>query len=218
MLNEEESKHCAQVLRHQEGDKIMVFNGLGDAYTCTLTRIHKKQCEFIVDAVDTTQKKPFSIHLGIAPTKNTDRIEWMLEKLCEIGVDKISFIQTKNSERKKLRIDRMEKKAISAMKQSKNPWLIKINELDDYSSFLKNSNEDVRLIAHVDSQHTYISKLITRNTSVCILIGPEGDFTLDEVRKAKDRGFNTVSLGHNTLRTETAGLIACCAVNTINEF
>ncbi|MEM9340259.1 MAG: RsmE family RNA methyltransferase, partial [Bacteroidota bacterium] len=126
-LSQEESKHCAQVLRHTAGDEILVFDGQGCRYTGILTKVSKSACEFEVKSTEHFPKKPFSVHLAIAPTKNTDRMEWMVEKLCEIGVDQLTFLVTQHSERRKLRLDRMEKKVISAMKQSKNPFKLHIN-------------------------------------------------------------------------------------------
>ncbi|WP_436517157.1 16S rRNA (uracil(1498)-N(3))-methyltransferase [Ekhidna sp. To15] len=217
-LSEEESKHCAQVLRHQKGDEILVFDGNGGEHRSVLTQINKKSCAFNVIESIHNSKKRFKTHLAIAPTKNADRIEWLIEKLCEIGVDEVTFILSKHSERKKLRLDRLEKKAISAMKQSRNPFLLKLNELTPLDSFLAQNDAEIKLIAHVDDSHRYISESLYDNRSVAILIGPEGDFSLDEVQLAKSHGFETISLGQNTLRTETAGFVACCLVNSANTY
>ena len=217
-LPEDESKHCTQVLRHQKGDEILIFDGKGGKHRSVLTLVGKKSCEFEILASDIIPQKAFRIHLAIAPTKNMDRMEWLVEKLSEIGVDEITFIQTKHSERKKLRLDRLEKKAISAMKQSGNPFLMVLNDLTPYEHFLKTINSDMKLIAHVDDSHSYITSIIKPTKSICILIGPEGDFGLNEVESAKKAGFQTVSLGKNTLRTETAGFVACCMINSLNKF
>lgn len=217
-LSEEESKHCSQVLRHQEGDSIMVFDGNGGQYRSILTHVSKKKCSFKVIESQQTPDKAFRIHLALAPTKNADRMEWMIEKLSEIGVDEITFIQTQHSERKKLRIDRLQKKAISAMKQSGNPFLLRINELVPLQKFIDETNSDMKLIAHVDEDYEHLTEVIPPEKSIAILIGPEGDFSSDEVLKAKNTGFQTVSLGQNTLRTETAGFVACCMINFINRY
>lgn len=217
-LSEEESKHCAQVLRHQSGDGILIFDGKGGKHKAILTQVSKKRCEFDIISSEITPKKPFRIHLGIAPTKNADRMEWMVEKLSEIGVDEVTLIATKHSERKKLRLDRLEKKAISAMKQSGNPFLLQLNELTDFKKIISSCETDTKIIAHVDETHDYLANVIKSNESVTILIGPEGDFSLEEVEMAKQSGFQTVSLGKNTLRTETAGFVACCLVNFKNLF
>ncbi len=217
-LSEEESKHCFQVLRHQKGDEILVFDGIGGIHRSILTQVSKKRCEFEIKESNYAPEKNFHIHLGIAPTKNADRMEWMIEKLSEIGVDEVTFIQTQHSERKKLRLDRLEKKAISAMKQSGNPFLLKTNELISLKSFLGSVNSDFKLIAHVDDSHQYLTEAIQSDQSITILIGPEGDFSLEEMSLAKASGFKAVSLGQNTLRTETAGFVACCMINSTNKF
>ncbi len=216
-LSEDESKHCAQVLRHQVGDHIELVDGLGARYEAELTSISKRACEFNVLNEHSVNTKPFSIHLAIAPTKNMDRLEWMIEKVCEIGVDQVSFILTENSERRKLRIDRLEKKTISALKQSKNPFKTQLNELVKFSSFITNVESSEKWIAHV-SEHPHLSDEARANKDVCILIGPEGDFSEDEVQLAISAGFQPISLGQSTLRTETAGFAACHLINVINKY
>lgn len=217
-LSEEESKHCAQVLRHQIGDEVTIFDGNGGIYSAKLTLVSKKKCAFEILSSKIKPKKSFSVNLAIAPTKNLDRMEWLTEKLTEIGVDKITFIQTQHSERKKLRLDRLDKKAVSAMKQSGNPFLPKINGLTNLNDFIADCKSDLKLIAHVDESHLYLKKALKSDCSVTILIGPEGDFSTDELAFAKRSGFQPVSLGQNTLRTETAGFTACCMVNFKNLF
>jgi len=216
-LPEEEARHCIQVLRHKEGDEILVLDGKGGKYHSIITNTSKKSCEFEILKTERVDKKSFSIHLAIAPTKNIDRMEWLIEKLTEIGVDEVSLVQTKNSERKKIRMDRLEKKALSALKQSKNPFLPKINELLDFEDFLVNSQSQNKAIAHVNPDHRYIGDAVNQGEDVLILIGPEGDFTESEVDLSINNEFLPVSLGANTLRTETAGFVACCAVNFINK-
>ena len=217
-LSEEESRHCTHVLRHQQGDEITIFDGIGGIHKGQLTSVSKKECAFEVIESKSAEKKPFSIHLAIAPTKNSDRMEWMVEKLSEIGVDQITFIQTEHSERKKLRLDRLEKKAISAMKQSGNPWLMGINPVINIDEFLKSDSSNEKFIAHVDPGHTYLSSLASPKTSTTILVGPEGDFNLNELEEAISNEYRPISIGNNTLRTETAGLVACCMINTVNNY
>lgn len=216
-FSEEESKHCTQVLRHQIGDEVIVFDGVGGKYHSVLTQVSKKSCQFDVISSEIEPKKLFSIHLAISPTKSTDRMEWMIEKLCEIGVDKVSFIQTYHSERRKLRIDRMERKVVSAMKQSGNPFKMELCEMVNFKELIETCNSDERLIAHVNPNYQHLSELLSINKSTMILIGPEGDFSKDELSLAVENKFIPVSLGMNVLRTETAGLVACCAVNLINR-
>ncbi|MEQ9404512.1 MAG: 16S rRNA (uracil(1498)-N(3))-methyltransferase [Cyclobacteriaceae bacterium] len=217
-LSEEEAKHCSQVLRHKSGDEISILDGSGGIHHCVLDHVSKKSCTFEVKESIIIPARKFSIHLAIAPTKSTDRMEWMIEKLCEIGAEELTFLETHHSERRKLRIDRMEKKAISAMKQSKNPFLLKINELTGIEKFFQSDGADNKLIAHVDSANKYLAEQISASKRISILIGPEGDFSQKEITSAKEKGYIPVSLGNNTLRTETAGLVACCMINTVNKF
>ena len=217
-LDEKESKHCAQVLRQQVGDEIEIVDGLGSCYQARLTAVHKKKCEFEITNQTTAQPKPFFTHLAIAPTKSMDRVEWMVEKLCEIGVDKITFLETEHSERRKLKIERLEKKAISALKQSKNPFKTQINELQTFSSFIKEVKIENRFIAHVDASHPYLGDVAKAATDTLILIGPEGDFSNQEIEAAVAIRFTPVSLGQSTLRTETAGLLACHLINVVNRY
>lgn len=217
-LSEEESRHCSQVLRHSSGDEIMLFDGLGGKHRAILKTVSKKSCDFEIVESKIEPQKSFSIHLAIAPTKNADRMEWMVEKLSEIGVDQLTFLATQHSERKKLRLDRLEKKAISAMKQSGSPFKLEINEMQGFEKFIQEDQSRQKFIAHVDPEHSYITTKLSGFKSCTILIGPEGDFSVEELKSAMNQGFEAVSLGKNTLRTETAGFVSCCAVNSINNF
>lgn len=218
VLSEEEARHCALILRHTKGDEITVLDGKGGKFKSVLTHVTKNTCEFrVVESLQASPKK-FSTHLIIAPTKNADRMEWLVEKITELGVDEISFVATQNAERRKIRMDRLEKKAISALKQSGNPFLPKINAILAFKEAIEKTNEKLKLIAHVDGNHQYIGDIVEANTSIALCIGPEGDFTRDEVNFSVERGFLPISLGSNTLRTETAGFTACCSVHLINKY
>lgn len=217
-LSEEESKHCFQVLRHQVGDEILILDGVGGKHYAKLKSVNKRDCQFDVDRVENQPKKSFYSHLAIAPTKSIDRMEWLIEKLVEIGVDEVSLLETDHSERRKVRLDRLEKKAISAMKQSGHAFLPKINDFQPFNDFMRTAIADSKFIAHVDQSHSYLGDYETEEKSVCILIGPEGDFSKEEVGTAIENGYRTASLGKNTLRTETAGLVACCLLNFKNGF
>ncbi|MEP5614174.1 MAG: RsmE family RNA methyltransferase [Cyclobacteriaceae bacterium] len=217
-LSEEESRHCSQVLRHTSGDEIIVFDGKGGKHRAVLKGVSKKSCDFEVIESTIEPEKGFSIHLALAPTKNADRMEWMVEKLSEIGVDELTFLKTQHSERKNLRLDRLDKKAISAMKQSGSPFKLKINEMSSFQAFVCNQEADQKFIAHVSPKHEYLSTRLKTQKDVCILIGPEGDFSAEELQFAADQGFESISLGKNTLRTETAGFVACCLINSVNNF
>lgn len=206
-LNEEESKHACRVLRLKRGDVIELVDGRGNLFSCTITEDHPKRCAVAVTDVFSEPNPPYSLHLALAPTKNMDRMEWLVEKATEIGVTHLSFLRTKNSERQQLKLDRLEKIAISAMKQSKRLALPVLNELEDFRSYI--AAHPNGLIAHcIEGKKGSIREDI-RLVNCPILIGPEGDFTLDEIDYAFANGYKPVTLGNHRLRTETAALYAC---------
>ncbi len=218
-LEGDEFKHCTRVLRKKAGDLIGVFDGNGQYFTTKIGSVGKDHCTLEIVDQQTLPQKPFYTHLVIAPTKSMDRMEWMVEKLGEIGIDEITFIYTQHAERPKMKLDRLEKKAISAMKQSKSGYLIKVNPLIRFSEFVKNSkNIRHKYLAAVRHGIPTLQKLLSPGHSATILIGPEGDFSENEINLASHEGFELVSLGKNTLRTETAGLMACHIVNLINDY
>ncbi len=217
-LPEDEHQHCSRVLRKSAGDEVGIFDGRGGEFHVRLTEVSKKKTQFEIIERKKMDRKPFYNHIAIAPTKNTDRIEWFVEKACELGVDEISFILTKNCERNKLRIDRLEKKAVSALKQSKNGYLTKINELIKIKDFISKAQADSKHIAVVEQGLPYYGTLIEKHANILTLIGPEGDFTAQESELAEASGFQKVSLSKSVLRTETAGLMASHFVNMVNGF
>jgi 16S rRNA (uracil1498-N3)-methyltransferase len=215
-LDQEESKHCVKVLRMQNGDEINLIDGKGNFYQAKITNAHHKKCEF--EIIKTTQEEPASFykHLAIAPTKNMDRMEWLVEKATELGIDEISFFQSFHSERKIIKIDRLEKKVISAMKQSLKAKKPILNELKAYKSILDNAKEVNKFIAYVDfDNETHFKNELDKVTDTLVLIGPEGDFTEEEVQMAVSKGFKKVSLGKSRLRTETAALAAVHLMNLV---
>jgi 16S rRNA (uracil1498-N3)-methyltransferase len=217
-LNDEESRHCIKVLRKKKGDEINVVDGKGTFYQCLLLVDHQKKCLLRIKNTRSEIHKDYYIHIAIAPTKNLDRIEWFVEKAVEIGVDEISFIITKNSERRHLKIDRLEKKAVSAMKQSLKAILPKLNDPILYSSFIKSDLPHQKYIGYVDIDNPVLLKnAAPANNQYCMLIGPEGDFTETELKEAIVNNFKKVSLGTSRLRTETAGIVACHLLNIINS-
>lgn len=217
-LNEEESKHCIKVLRKQVGDKIQIVDGAGQFYTAEINDGNPKKCSFKVIEVNKEIKSPFHRHLAIAPTKNMDRMEWLVEKAVELGIDEISFIQCEHSERKILKIDRLEKKAIGAMKQSIKSFLPKINPLSTFKDILEKANEINKCIAFVDFENpNHFKQTLSDKNDTIILIGPEGDFSKTEVDAAMHKGFKKVSLGRSRLRTETAGIAAVHLMNLAIE-
>lgn len=214
-LGETESHHCSVVLRHAPGDLIQVIDGKGNEFTAKLTST-KKICEFDIIEERTFDPKSFRTHLAISPTKNIDRMEWMVEKLGELSVDEITFLKTKNGERSRLRLDRLEKKAIAAMKQSGSRFLTKVNELKDFRTFISQGHQSEKWMAHLGTHTEYLGSKASPGTDSLILIGPEGDFDSSEIELAESAGYLPVSLGKTTLRTETAGLMACHILNVLN--
>lgn len=210
-LNEEESGHCVRVLRYTKGDDILLTDGRGTTYTARITNPHPKHCEFeIISQEKQTKNHNFYLHIAIAPTKNVERLEWMVEKCTEIGVDEITPLLCRFSERKQLRIDRLQKIILSAAKQSLTPYLPKLNELTPYDEFIRAAKEQDKFIAHCYQEDKKILKNeISKGRDVLVLIGPEGDFSEQEIQDALQLGFVPVSLGDSRLRTETAGVVAC---------
>ncbi len=216
ILSPEESRHAAKVLRLKSGDSIQIFDGHGGLYTAEIIDPHHKKTAFRI--VDKEHYPPpvSYIHIAIAPTKNIDRTEWFVEKAVEIGISEISFILCKNSERKVLKLDRIEKKAISAMKQSMNGFLPRINELATFKDFITQVDQDGKYIAYVDFNNPkQLVEAAKDNKNHCVLIGPEGDFSIEELELALEHGFKKVALGNSRLRTETAGIVACHSLQII---
>jgi len=214
-LPAEESRHAVKVLRLRAGDVLEITDGKGALYEARISTPDSSKCGFTIVQTKTSPPRPFRIHLAVAPTKNTDRIEWLVEKATEIGVDEISLIECKNSERRSMKTERLEKLAVSAMKQSRQVWLPKINPMAPLKSIAFDKAAQ-KFIAYVDTSNPLSLKDAARKgSSYCALIGPEGDFDLEELRMALDHGFQKVSLGPNRLRTETAALVACLTLNLI---
>lgn len=219
LLSEEESAHCALVLRKKPGDVLHLVDGLGNWYEGPLVEVSKKQCRVAIQkTMEAYQKRPFRLHIGLAPTKQIDRTEWFLEKATEIGVDEITLLQCKRSERNNVRMDRLQKIVLSAMKQSLRAYLPKLNDLTPFKTFATSAEAHAcRFIAYMDeSPQQTLKENYPAGKDVYIAIGPEGDFTPEEVKVALDCGFSGLNLGPHRLRTETAGIVACHAINMIN--
>ncbi len=218
ILEAEEARHCAQVLRKKVGDLIHIVDGMGTLYESKIIEIQKKVC--LAEILTTTPNfnaRNFHLHLAIAPTKNMDRLEWFVEKATEIGISEITPILCHHSERRKLRIDRLQKKALSAMKQSLKAELPIIHELTAFKDAIADSKEHtIKLIAQGD-QNTNLQNNYLAGSPVYIMIGPEGDFSKEELQMATAAGFQGVHLGKSRLRTETAGLVACHTLNLLNQ-
>lgn len=218
-LDAEESRHCVKVLRKQAGHTIHLTDGKGSFYTARIVRADPRQCTFEIIDQTTAIKKDYHIHIAIAPTKNLDRTEWFVEKAVELGVDEISFVICENSERKDLKLDRMERKAISALKQSLKARLPTLYPVVPFPQFLEKSAMEEKYIAYValENPSPSLKSLLQPNRSYGVLIGPEGDFSQEEIALALQKGFQPVSLGQSRLRTETAGIAACVLLNLFNE-
>jgi 16S rRNA (uracil1498-N3)-methyltransferase len=217
LLNEEESRHIQKALRLTVGDTIRLTDGKGYYYEAQLAPNQGRSSAFKVLTKTLSPAPKHSIHIAIAPTKNADRIEWFVEKVVELGIQQISFISCDNSERKTINLDRIEKKAISAMKQSGQYHLPMINELIPFKQFAKTVKEEERFIGFVDEENPHhLKDLAKSKSSYVILIGPEGDFSEAELNLSYTNNFKKVSLGSTRLRTETAGIAACHILNLVN--
>lgn len=221
-LSEEESAHCVRVLRYDRGDEILLTDGRGTTYHARITNPHPRHCEFEVLSQEKQDKTHnIYLHVAIAPTKNIERLEWMVEKCTEIGVDEITPLLCRFSERKNLRNDRLEKIILSAAKQSLTPYLPKLNELTDFATLMQQYGGNGKIdkfIAHCyKDEKRELKDALQKGRDVLILIGPEGDFSEQEVELAMAKGFVPVGLGRSRLRTETAGVVACHTVVLLNE-
>ena len=211
LIAEDESNHILRVLRKNIGDKIELTNGYGHLFKAEITGVKSKRCEIHITDFSTEKPLPYSLHLGIAPTKSSDRFEFFLEKATEIGITEITPLLCKNSERKRLNIHRCEKILKSAMKQSQRLYLPKLNEMMAYDKFLKSIPEDhQKYIAHCeDEEKFHLKDKLEMTEKFCVLIGPEGDFNPHEIEMALTQHFQPISLGDKRLRTETAGITVC---------
>jgi 16S rRNA (uracil1498-N3)-methyltransferase len=221
LLNEEESKHCIRVLRMKKGDEVDLADGKGTHAVATIIDDNPKKCLLEIKIRNLKSEiRNYRLHIIVAPTKNFDRIEWFIEKAVEVGIDEISFVECENSERAKINMERCGKIAISAMKQSKQWWLPRLNGLVKLNELLKNgTHAGAKFIAWCETEQTaqLSNKQINHATSlpITILIGPEGDFTAKEIELATQAGYAPISLGSSILRTETAALYTCMAVKAL---
>ncbi len=214
-LPEDESKHCVRVLRKKAGDEIMLIDGKGNKAICKITDDNPKKCKLEVVEKVHFHAREIGLHIAIAPTKNFDRMDWMLEKCTEIGVSEITFIESENSERNKINMERCEKILIQSIKQSKQYWLPKLNNIISFKQFISNQNttELNCLMAWCNENSLTINEATDLKKHTLLLIGPEGDFTEVEAKLAIENNFKTISLGKNILRTETAAVYATAIIN-----
>lgn len=227
-LDEEQSGHAVRVLRHKEGDQLVVVDGVGRFYDTHITVAHPKHCAVEIDAVREEKHWDYVVELAVAPTKNLDRIEWFVEKATEMGLDKFVPLKCRFSERKELKTERIRKIAVSAMKQSLKATLPVIEEMTDIREYLKEPFDGQKFIAHCMDEskvpegceippRRLLSHEIQAGKKVRVLIGPEGDFSEEEIQLALQCGYEPVSLGEQRLRTETAALAAVHTIHIINE-
>lgn len=217
-LPEEESGHCVRVLRKKEGDGIFIADGRGHFFDAIILAAHPKHCQVqILSTID--EPKPWQgyVQIAFAPTKNMDRNEWFAEKATEIGIDRVSFLLCDHSERKEVKVARIEKILVSAMKQSQKAWLPELDVMVPFSQFVRQPFEGQKFIAHCyEGSKVLLKNIYERCGNVLILIGPEGDFSEREVQEAIGAGFIPISLGNSRLRTETAALVACNTIQIVN--
>ena len=213
-LPNDEAMHALRVLRLKIGDELMLMDGSGNFYRAEVTLAHTKHCLYeIKETFPQERQWKGHIHLAIAPTKMMERMEWMIEKVVEIGVDEISFLNCQFSERRLMKIPRAEKIVISAMKQSHKAWITQLNDVMTFKDFITQPREGRKFIAHCYDEipRTYLYDELRKPSEtedVTVLIGPEGDFSVNEVQEAIAKGYQSVHLGKSRLRTETAGLSA----------
>ena len=218
-LSEEEAAHALRVLRLQEGESIEITDGKGNLYNARIASIKGKHC-YIEPVAPTCVPKSWtaSVHLAIAPTKNMDRIEWLAEKATEIGLDALTFLNCRFSERKVIKTERVERIVVSAMKQSLKYRKPQVCEMIDFKKFIAEERAGDKFIAHCyDSERVLLKDVMRQGEDVTVLVGPEGDFSPEEVEMAIKAGYKPVSLGSSRLRTETAGLVACHTFILKNE-
>lgn len=225
-LNEEESKHSVRVLRLKIGDNVVLIDGKGGWHEGIIKNDHPKGCVVeVVNSKKEFEKRNTYLHIAIAPTKNMNRIEWFIEKSTEVGIDEITCIECHHNKRTTVKSERLNKVAVSAMKQSYKSYLPKINELTDIKTLVdsQSSLKAQKFIAHCypsfnknKTPKKALKNIYQPGSDVVILIGPEGDFTPEEVNYALSKGFEEISLGNARLRTETAALYTCMAIDILN--
>ena len=217
IFNEEESKHAIRVLRMTEGEQLQLVDGKGNLFYARISDAHPKRCRILVENIEKDyNKRNYSLHIAISPLKNADRFEWFVEKSTEIGIDEITPLLCERTEKKGFNIERINRIVESAMKQSIKAFHPKINEPVKFNRFVETVTTDAKLIAFCEGERKLIQQVYSPAKAATILIGPEGDFTNDEVELAKVNGYVPVTLGASRLRTETAGVAACHSVYFMN--
>lgn len=218
-MPEEEAAHCLRVLRLGVGDEVMLTDGKGCFYKAVISAATGKRCQ--VKVTETIEQEPLwngHLHLAMAPTKNMDRIEWLAEKATEIGFDELSFLNCRYSERKVIKTERVEKIVVSAVKQSLKARKPVVNEMMDFARFVKQDFAGQKFIAHCnEGEKPLLKEILVPGEDALVLIGPEGDFSPEEVKLAESLGFRSISLGKSRLRTETAAFVSVHIMNLFNQ-
>ena len=206
-----ESHHLSKVLRKKNGDIIFLTNGKGLLFESHLEKVSPRKCSaHITKYTPVNRTRTYKLHIAIAPTKSMQRMEWFVEKATEIGIDTISFILCKHSERKNIKIERLEKIAIAAMKQSLQCFLPLLNPLQSFEQFIASPLQAEKYIAHCSTgEKTNFKAAFTSKQNYCVLIGAEGDFSQQEIYLAKQKGFQSLALTQQRLRSETAAIFVC---------
>ncbi|NIG53048.1 16S rRNA (uracil(1498)-N(3))-methyltransferase [Chitinophaga sp. Cy-1792] len=213
-MNEDTSKYCIQVLRHEKGDQVLLADGRGGRYTTVIIDDNRKKCQVQISGKEQLPAPEPALRIAIAFTKNASRIEWFLEKAAEIGVQTIIPLVSHRTEKEKIKAERLQNILVSAMLQSKQCYLPVLEEPQAFSKVVQSFGEEQRFIAHcLPDQKQDLGDVMEAGRNTIILIGPEGDFTPEEVKQAMDAGFKPVSLGKTRLRTETAGMVAVVMMN-----
>jgi len=213
-----ESHHCSRVLRLKTGSSILVIDGKGNMGEGEISDPDPEKCIVKIHKIHNNyHKRPYHLHIAIAPTKNTDRFEWFLEKTTEIGIDEITPLLCERSERKIIKTNRLEKIILSAMKQSITAFMPVLHKMTSLREFLEFAPSGDTYITHSENyDQPHLKSLISPGKNYIIMIGPEGGFSPEEVQMANNKGVISVSLGQNRLRTETAGLVACNIASLVN--
>ena len=220
-LPEEESKHCVRVLRMTVGDELHLTDGKGNMYRCKVVSDNVKRCEVeVVETWPEYERMSYGLTMCVAPTKNIDRFEWFLEKATEIGISEVYPLECDHSERRQIKLEREEKVITAAVKQSLKAYHPVLHDLTSVRDIIAMDFEGEKYIAHCDSsfgERPYLGNLVKKGANTLILIGPEGDFSKEEINFALQNGFKAISLGRERLRTETAAVVATTVVATINK-
>ncbi len=217
-LEDNEAQHCTKVLRCKQGDKIEILNGEGKRFEAEIQAINKHEVQAqIIRILQTETVNKNKLSVAICPTKNPARFEWFLEKVTEIGVHQIFPILTTRTEKQSIKQDRMQNIVLSAAKQSSQLFFPILHELQPLKNVIESDNFEQHFIAHCKDEKQHLKNAYSPNQSAIILIGPEGDFTSEEINIALNKNYIPVSLGNSILRVETAGVVACSIIQMVNE-